>query len=283
MNNGPFGSSSNASGSEHVPGEGGRPWNWMLFPFSSVKADTESVYAASVGHGIYEIDACGVWNKMDEGLSDHTTVNQLQLSSGSLMACTSEGLFEYRGDKWANDGISIPCYQYRILSKSGYAATEYGLWCKIHTKWEQIALHEKRVYDFMNLPQFIVTGHATGVSLYDRYMDEWADFDLDRAVTSLAVFRGRVVGATDKGELLVGDTRGRFDRIRFGKMFVFSVAAFGRNVFACTDRGLFRLANVRNQISLLPMKLGLPVTEVDMMNGNLYMATLFQGIHAMEI
>lgn len=254
----------------------------MLFPFSSVKADTESVYAASVGYGVYEIDASGTWNKMDKGLADQTSVNHLQLSNGILSACTSEGLYQYAEDKWVHEGLSIPCYQYRVLGKAEYAATEYGLWCRIGRKWEQMALPDKRVFDFMNLPQFIVAGHSDGLSLYDRYMDDWADYELGRAVTSLAVFRGRVVGTTDKGELLLGDTRGRFDQVRFGKTFIFSVASFGRNVFACTDKGLFRLANLRNQTTLLPVKLGIPVTEVDFLNGNLYMATLFQGIHAME-
>lgn len=283
VTNGPFGRSSNASGSGQRAGEEARPWNWMLFPFSSIKADAESVYAAAAGHGVYEIDACGAWNKLNEGLDDRVTVNRLQLSGGSLTACTNEGLYDYAGDRWTNDGLSVPCYQYRELGKAGYAATEYGLWCRVGAKWEQIALPDKSVFDFMNLPQYIVAGHSNGISLYDRYMDEWADFELGRAITSLAVFRGRIAGATNKGELLLGDTRGRFDRIRFGKMFIFSVASFGRNVFACTDKGLFRLTNVRNQPTLLPMKTGLPVTEVDLTGDRLYMGTLFQGIHAMEI
>lgn len=267
---------------ESAPGSG-KPWNWMLFPFSSVKADVEAVYAASVGHGVFEIDPSGGWSKLEGGLEDQMSVNRLQLYYGTLSACASTGLYEYSGGRWENAGLAIPCFQHRMLGRTGYAGTEYGLWCRAGAKWEQIALHEKRVYDFINLPQYIVVGRTGGFSIYDRYMDDWAEFELERDVTSLTVYRGRIVGASDKGELLLGDTRGRFERVRFGKMFVFSVCAYGRNVFVCSDRGLFRMANIRNQATLLPVKLGFPVTDVDQMDGALYMATLFQGVHRMDL
>ncbi|QAY67141.1 hypothetical protein [Paenibacillus protaetiae] len=283
MSDGPFHLSSNSFEPGFGTGNESKPWNWMLFPFSSIKADVENIYAASIGHGVYGIDAGGVWSKLDAGLDDQTTVNKLQLYSGILTACTSSGLYTYSGGEWSQDGLAVPCYQYLELGKAGYAATEYGLWCRVGSKWEQIAMPDRKVYNFINLPQYIVAGHTSGISMYDRYMDDWAHFELGRAVTGLSVYRGRIVAATDQGELLVGDTRGRFDRISFGKMFVFNVCTLGRTVFACTDRGLFRLANIRNQLALLPVKTGLPVTDVDMTGGSLYMATLFQGVHAMEM
>ena len=263
--------------------ETSKPWNWLLFPFSSVKAGPDCLFAASVGHGIYQIDADGRWEKLDQGMGDLINVNRLQLQHELLHACTSNGLYEWNGEAWDNDGLTIPCYQYRKIGGTSYAATEYGLWSKSSSRWEQIACNDKRVYDFINLPQYLTIAHDSGISLYDRFMDEWAHFKLETSVTSLAVFRGHLIGTSDQGELLIGDKKGRFDRIRFGKPFIFSVLAQGNDIYACTDRGLFQLAYIRNQVTLLSVKLGCPVTDIDMQGGSLYMATLFQGIQTVNV
>lgn len=264
---------------------GHMPWNWMLFPFSSVKAGPDSLFAASVGYGVYEISQDGRWEKLADGLADHVSVNRLQLQEDMLLACTNEGLFQFEGDEWTNTGLSYPCYQYRMLGNVGYAATDYGLWSQTGGRWEQSACPDKRVYDFFNMPQYLIIGHESGISMYDRFMDEWAEFELKRTVTSLAIFKGHLLGASDKGELLVGDKQGRFDRIRFGNHFIFSLVTKGSSVFVCTDHGLFRLSYIREQIVLLSVKPGIPVTDMDIDadSGNLHVATIFQGIQSIEI
>ncbi|WP_424768703.1 hypothetical protein [Paenibacillus sp. sgz302251] len=263
--------------------ETSKPWNWLLFPFSSVKAGPDCLYAASVGHGVYRIDAKDGWEKLDAGMPELTHVNRLQLQHELLHACTSSGLYEWNGTAWESDELIMPCYQFRKIGGTSYAATEHGLWSKAGFNWEKVACPDKRVYDFINLPQYLIVAHESGVSLYDRFMDDWAHFELETAVTSLAVFRGHLVGTSDKGELLIGDKKGRFNRIRFGKPFLFSVLAKGKDIYACTDRGLFQLAYFDDRITLLSVKLGCPVTDVDMQGGSLHMATLFQGIQTISV
>ncbi|MNZ58335.1 hypothetical protein D3C78_763410 [compost metagenome] len=263
--------------------EASKPWNWLLFAFSSIKAGPDCLFAASVGHGIYEIDAKDNWHKLEGGMPEQSNVNRLQLQHDQLHACTSKGLYQWNGTAWEKDGLPLPCFQYRKIGGTSYAATECGLWSKYGSRWEQIACPEKRVYDFMNLPQYLILAHETGMSLYDRFMDDWAHFELERSVTSLAVFHGHLIGTSDKGELLIGDKKGRFDRVQFGKPFIFSVAAKGNDLYACTDRGLFQLAYIRDEITLLSVKLGCPVTDIDIQGDSVYMATLFQGIQTITV
>ena len=85
--------------------ETSRPWNWLLFPFSSVKAGDDCLFAASVGHGVYRIDGDGEWEKLGDGLPELTNVNRLQWQHELLHACTSSGLYEWNGDRWENDGL----------------------------------------------------------------------------------------------------------------------------------------------------------------------------------
>lgn len=260
-----------------------KPWNWLLFPFSSVKATPYGVYAGSVGYGVYEIDGDSNWDKLGQGLPDKASIHRLQHQNELLHACTSEGLFEWMGERWENDGLTLPCYQYRNIGGARYAATDNGLWMRTGGKWGLLACEGKRNYDFINLPQYVIVGHETGIALYDRFMDEWAEFELDRHVNSLAVFQGHLIGTSDLGELLVGDKKGRFDRIAFGGKFIFSVTAKGRDVYVCTDQGLYTLAYVSNRLMLISVKLGFPITDVDVEGDKLYMATLFQGVQSMEL
>ncbi|MGR7945990.1 hypothetical protein ACU063_16190 [Paenibacillus sp. M.A.Huq-81] len=260
-----------------------KPWNWLLFPFSSIKAGPYGVFAASVGYGVYEIDHSFNWDKLSQGLPDTTSIHRLQLHQELLHVCTNHGLFEWMGEQWENDGLTIPCYQYRKLGGVSYAATEDGLWIKTGSKWGLLACEGKRVYDFLSLPQYMIVGHDSGISLYDRFMDEWAHFELNRKVTSLAVFRGHLIGVSEQGELLIGDKRGDFDRVQFGKKFIFSVASKSGEIYVCTDQGLFRLAYIADKLILLSVKLGFPVTDIDIQGNQLYMATLFQGVQTMEL
>lgn len=263
--------------------ETSKPWNYLLFPFSSVKAGPDCLYAATPLNGIYEIDEEGSWEKLENGMPDEAAVNRLQLQHDLLHACTAKGLYEWDGDAWHNEGLTVPCYQYRKIGGTSYAATEYGLWCRTGMRWELIACDGKKVYDFINLPQYLILAHDSGLSLYDRFMDDWAHFELQASVTSLAVFRGHLIGTSDSGELLVGDKKGAFERIRFGKTFVYSVLARGNSLYACTDRGLYRLVYMAGQVTLLSVQLGYPVTDADLQGGQLHMATLFQGIQTIHV
>jgi hypothetical protein len=259
------------------------PWNWLLFPFSSVIIGNDAVFAASSGYGVYEMDEHARWGKLGDGLPDDANIHRLQMQREELYACTNLGLYRWDGSVWRHDGLSMPSYQYRIIGKEGWAAAENGLWMKTGSGWTFMDCPGRRVYDFMNLPHYLVVGHDRGISLYDRFMDEWAHFDLNRCITSLAVFRGHIVGTSDRGELLAGDRKGRFDRIGFGGIFVFSVAAKGGDVYACTERGLFKLAYAADRLMLLSVKLGFPVTDIDIRDNKCYMATLFQGIQTMDM
>ncbi|MUT65982.1 hypothetical protein GOM71_08570 [Paenibacillus sp. NEAU-GSW1] len=254
----------------------------MLFPFSSVAAGAESLYVASTGHGIYEISGSGKWERLSDGLPEKASANRLQLHSGLLHACTNEGLFQLDNGRWADTGLAVPCYQYRLLGSIGYAATEYGLWVHAKDRWEQTDCANKRVYDFLNLPQYLIVAHDEGISLYDRFMDDWAHFELNCTVTSLSIFRGHLLGVSDKGELLVGDKKGRFDRIRFGNHFIFNIRNFNKEIYVCTDHGLFRLSYIKERLMMLSVKMGFPVTDVDLQGGQFYMATLFNGIQTMD-
>jgi len=264
--------------------ETSKPWNWLLFPFSSIKAGLNGIYAAAVGHGVYRIDSDDEWMKLEAGLPDSVSVNRLQLQHELLHACSNSGLYEWVDDEWVNDGLTIPCYQYRKIGGTSFAATEYGLWTRSGADWEQSALGGKRLLDFMNLPQFLVVATDTGISLYDRFMDDWAHFDLGTMVTSISVYQGRLIGATDSGELIVGDKRGGFVRIGFGgNPFIFNVMSQGGIVYAGTDKGLFRMSSLKGQVMLAAVKLGCPVTDVVLQDESLYMATLFHGIQSMNL
>lgn len=255
----------------------------MLFPFSSVKAGSFGVFAASVGYGVYEIDQEQNWDKLGSGLQDHASIYRLGLHHELLHACTGNGLFEWMGDQWEKDGLSLPCFQYKRIGGACYAATDDGIWFRTGSKWGLLCCEGKRVYDFMNLSQYVIVGHNSGISLYDRFMDEWAHFELDRSVTSLAVYRGHLIGASDRGELIVGDKKGRFELIQFGRKFIFSVTVKDDITYACTDQGLYRLTYIADRLIMLAVQTGFPVTDVDLRGDTLYMATLFNGVKTMEI
>ncbi|MWC27773.1 hypothetical protein [Paenibacillus sp. MMS18-CY102] len=260
-----------------------KPWNWMLFPFSAVKTDGDNVYAASPGNGIYHSSSVSDWTLISEELPPELVVNRLQLAQGKLYACTNEGLFTYEEGQWHHPGSSIPCYQYKAAGQCGWAATEYGLWHRCGGAWEKVACPDNKVYDFLNLPQFLIVGHEEGIAIYDRFVDEWSQFHLQVEVTSLAVFHGHLLGAGAGGELIVGNKRGGFDVVRFDNRIIFTLVKKAGHVYACTDKGLYRIGYLRGQITLFAVKLGFPVTDVDSDGKHLMMATLFEGIQAMPL
>ncbi|MFC5531964.1 hypothetical protein [Cohnella yongneupensis] len=54
------------------------------------------------------------------------------------------------------------------------------------------------------------------------------------------------------------------------------------SVYACTDRGLYRLSSIGGRLSLMAVKLGMQVTDIDTSGSQLYMATLFDGVQRIE-
>ncbi|WP_224753813.1 hypothetical protein [Paenibacillus terricola] len=260
------------------------PWDWMTYPFSSVKTDGSQLYAASPGNGIYCGDESGNWQHISKTLSDELVVNRLQLIQGKLYACTNEGLYTFEDGQWEQPEHSVPCYQYKTSGQCSFMGTDYGLWHRCGDgAWHKVACPERKVYDFLNMPQFLIVGHEEGVSIYDRFTDEWVDFQLGVGVTSLTVYHGHLLGTGEGGELIVGNKQGGFDVVRFGNRLVFTLIRYGRDVYACTDKGLYRIGYLCGQITMFAVKLGFPVTDVDTHDGQLYMATLFEGILQMDL
>ncbi|WP_372632220.1 hypothetical protein [Cohnella sp.] len=255
----------------------------LAFHFSSVKrlSDDELV-AAPLGKGIvYKKEAAEDWVEISEGLTDQTHINRLQSYEDQLYACSNKGLFLCSDGTWHSAGLSLGCYHYKQYGQVGLAATVCGLWYTEGEEWRTMMRSDVTVYDFLYLPQYVVLGTNEGVSILDRMTTSWINCKLDTSVTSLAVHRGTIIGATEHGELLAGNRRGRFDRYRMSGAFIFSIVSRGQEIFACTDRGLYRVSSIGGRISLMALKIGCQVTDVDVDDQRYYMATLFEGIQCM--
>ncbi|MBD2847861.1 hypothetical protein IDH44_21920 [Paenibacillus sp. IB182496] len=258
--------------------------DWFLFHFSSVKVlRPDELVAALMGQGVLRSTESGSWERLEKGLPSEAHINRLHVHEQALYACTNHGLYSLQGnDEWKETRLAIGCYQYRQLGNLALAATQYGLWSSVGGHWTKTAYASSIVYDFLYLPQFIILAMDHGLALYDRLTDAWQEYDWGVAVTSLAIYHGHVLAVTEKGQLMMGNKRGGFDSIRFGKQFIFSVVSKAGGVFLCTDRGLYRMSVLRaGQPTLISVKLGCPVTDIDMDGDNLYMATLFQGVQTM--
>ncbi|GAA3409890.1 hypothetical protein ACFFNY_31165 [Paenibacillus hodogayensis] len=259
-----------------------RAWNDKFPHVSSVAvAPDAALYASSLGQGVYRIDPNGEWEALEREWPEGATVNRLSVNRGVLTACTSKGLYVYNRDRWEATDVAVPAYGF--LEGGGgrmLAATHYGIWCRTEDGWLNWAYPDSIIYDLLYLPQFIVAGRDNGMALYDRLTGEWMEFVLADAVTSVAVYRGRLVGSGGCGQLIVGNRRGGFDTFRLPGIFIVSLISKGRDVYACTDKGLFRLGMFRDSVALLPVRLGFPVADADWDGETLVMATLFRGIES---
>lgn len=259
-----------------------RAWNELFPHVSSVAASPDAtVYASSLGQGVYRITAEGDWQALDRQWPEGATVNRLLVNRGVLTACTSRGLYVYRRDRWEPTEVVIPTYRF-VEGEGGrmLAATQYGIWCRTEDGWLGWARLDSIIYDLLYLPQFIAAGCDRGIVLYDRLTGGWADFAMPVGVTSVSVYRGRLIGAGEGGQLIVGNRRGGFDIFRFGELFIVSLLSKGRDVYACTDRGLFRLGAFGDKIALLPVRLGFPVADAAWVGDTLVLATLYRGIES---
>lgn len=254
----------------------------LAFHFSSVKRlPSEALVAAPLGQGIvHKNKPSDEWEKINEGLPEDTHINRLQVCDDRLYACSDKGLFACTDRKWMSTALCVSCYQYKEFGPVGLAGTSCGLWFKENRdeQWHLMMRSDVIVYDFLYLPQYVILGTDQGLSILDRLTTTWMNCRYGSAVTSLAVFKGGIVGATEHGELLVGNKRGAFERYRMGSTYVFSIVTKNDEVFACTDRGLYRLSRIGGTIALMAVKLGCQVTDVDTDGEHLYLATLFEGV-----
>ncbi len=256
----------------------------LVFHFSSVKRlSSDELVAAPLGQGIvHKKHITDEWVEINEGLPAQTHINRLHVYDDQLYACSDKGLFYCTDETWSLTELLLGCYQYKEFGEVGLAGTTSGLWFTEGRGWHLMMRSDVIVYDFLYLPQYVVLATNEGLSILDRLTTTWMNYKYGSAVTSLAVHRGRVIGATEHGELMVGNGQGGFDRYRMGKTFVFSVVTRDNEVFACTDRGLYRISHIRDQLSLMALKIGCQVTDVDMDDTHLYIATLFEGVQRIE-
>ncbi|RXZ80540.1 hypothetical protein EBB07_18495 [Paenibacillaceae bacterium] len=266
--------------SEELSGSGKR--DWFQFHFSSVKVMGEDdVIAAPMGQGVLRKHKSEEWKKLCDGLPEGTHVNRLHMSGEELLACTNNGLFRLQDQHWQESELAIGCYQYKQVGRLSLAATQYGLWSSIGGAWSKTAYAESVVYDFLYLPHFIVLALDKGIAIYDRFTDSWMDYSFDSAVTSLAVYKGHVLAVTEYGHLLHSNKKGGFESVHFDNMFLFSIVSKPNGIFLCSNRGLYRLNMMNGSVSLISVKLGCPVTDMDSDGESFYLATLFEGVQTM--
>jgi len=257
-----------------------RTWNPKFPHVSSIAAgDDSAIYVSSLGRGVYRIGPSGEWSELGENWPAGVSVNRLQMSGGTLYACTSQGLLAYKEARWTATELAVPVYRIReVMGGRLLAATQYGVWCRTEDGWLSWAYSDAPAYDLLYLPQYIIVAREKGIALYDRLTGSWADLPLPAAVTSVAVYRGILIGTGDRGELIVGNRQGGFAMCRFEGLFLLSLIMKGREVYACSDRGLFRIGAVGGRFTLLPVRLGFPVADADWAGDTLVLATLFESV-----
>ncbi len=262
-----------------------RSWEELQYPFSSIKSASDGeLYAATLGRGVFRRSREGEWLPWSTGMPDSMAVNRLQPGAGAMYACTDQGLYRLQTDEWEATEVAIPCYQYREQGGFRLAGTQYGLWGfdSASSEWLQLSMRDAIVYDVLVTPHYLILGTENGIALYDQYMSEWSEHPIGAAVTGLAVVGGRIVGVTERGSLAIGNQRGGFETYRLGNTFHYGLSVCDGGVYVCADRGLYRLGVSRGQILLVSVRLGTPVTDVELSGGQMHLATLYEGIQSVE-
>ncbi len=248
----------------------------------AVSVNKDMMFAAAFGKGIYHKGRDGSWTQADHGLPDGTIVNRMQSIDGSVYVCTNMGLFYYDANQWYATDVTVPCYQVKRQGVFFAAATEYGLWCKIGTRWENTAYPNTAIYDLLLTPQYYILATSLGLSLYDRYTADWAEIPLDTAIMSLSVYRGYLLGVTLDGDMIQGNKRGGFTKVSFEGKILYSLKMSGTSVYACTSQGLYRFEMVGARLILRSMLAGYPVTDVASFQETMYIAALNRGLKKIE-
>jgi len=244
----------------------------------SVIACKDVMFTAAFGKGVYRKRLDGKWLQADEGLPDGVVINRLQTIDRACYACTNKGLFFYDENCWHPTELTIPCYQVAQQGLFFAAATEYGLWCKIGTRWENTACPNLAIYDLLLTPHYYILGTKRGISLYDRYTDSGAEFRLGTAVTSLAAYYGYLLGVTMEGTLIQGNKKGGFSRIAFEGMSIYSLKSTDTGVYVCSSRGLHRFQMMDSRLVLRSMLAGYPVTDINGSGDCMFVATINHGL-----
>jgi ligand-binding sensor domain-containing protein len=242
-----------------------------------------TLLAASVNGGIFRILRDGAWRRTDIGIPEGTDVYRLETDGACIYACTSRGLYRLSEDHWEPTPVTVPCSRLRGRGGLLMAATDNGLWMKLPEGWGRTDYSEKPVYDLFQNPQMIFMAQAHGLTVYDRYTQTTDEFHLGAGISSLAVLQGSLLGATSTGDLMVGDKKGRFDLFRFGGIKLFSVTEAAGRIYACTNRGLYRILTWKGRYHLCSVKLGFPVTDMVHDKERLYLSTYFEGIRTVEL
>lgn len=82
---------------------------------------------------------------------------------------------------------------------------------------------------------------------------------------------------------MVGNKRGGFDLVRYGRIKILSVAGHGGRVYACTDRGLYRILPWNGSFHLCSVKTGAPVTDLAFDGERLFLATYYEGVQTLPV
>lgn len=242
-----------------------------------------SLMASAVSGGLFKIDTEGRWFRMNPALPDDAAVIRLETDEETVYACTNKGLFILSDDCWTPTRIKVPCH--RLRGKGGvlYAATDSGLWYRFNDSWVRTSYTDDPLYDLFQTPQMIFMAQTRGITVFDRYTQSMSDFRMNTLVSSLCVLNGNLLGASGAGDLMVADRQGQFELVRYGRVKIFSLSSRGGRVYACTDRGLYRLLFWKGKYHLCSVKLGAPVTDVVFGEEKLYLATYFEGIRTISL
>ncbi|MFC3800287.1 hypothetical protein [Cohnella sp. GCM10012308] len=256
------------------------PMEHLLFHQSAVRTlDDRKLLISPAGRGLWRSSEEGGWEAFMEGIPSKVHVNRLEpVLGGPIVACTNHGLYSLSSGRWSDMRLPFVCYAYKEIGSIGFAATERGLWCRTQKGWKNIASTENPVYDLFATPHFIFLALPWGIAMYDRLTCAWEQFSLKTSIVRLAAMDGALLGIAESGEIALGDLKGGFDKIRMPGIFAFNAIRLGQSLYFCTDRGLYRAAKIRGQFSLVSVSLGCPVTDADMREGQLHMATLNEGI-----
>ncbi|WP_438447779.1 hypothetical protein [Gorillibacterium sp. sgz5001074] len=234
---------------------------------------------SSMNGGPYLLAEDGGWTELCSGLPADAVIHRLESDHAAVYACTSRGLWVLRGAVWERTDITAPCYRLRSTGSQPMAAADDGLWVRHGDGWVRTDYAEGPVYDMLATPQMIFMAQPLGLAFFDRYMQTLEPIPLEAVPTGLTVLQGSLLGAAG-GSLMIGDKRGRFDLVRFGRIQVLSVAEAGGRVYACTSRGLYRILTWNGKYHLCSVKQGGPVTDLIQGRSGVYAATLFDGVWA---
>jgi len=251
--------------------------------FSSISLTEEGyIAAATLGQGIYTLRENGQWHCIGEGLPENTITYRLKNLNHTLFAATDKGLFYYCDNRWHKTEIQIPCYDVVYQDVYLTASTEAGLLCEISGKWMNIAYPEWITYQLFITPEFLFLGCQHGIAMYDCLTGLWQEFFLHTAVTGMAVYRKRLIGVTKHGKLVVGNLKGGFVETGFEDLFIYSLIQDQGDVYICTNRGLYRFYEFKNNLIIRSVAVGYAVTDIEMTETHILMATLQYGIRKME-